>query len=490
MLVEENDAPVSAQVQIVEIPSPLEAALAYARRGKPIFPISPLNKRPLVGRLNDTEGNPIEGSGGLYRATTDEAVLREWWEKFPNAMPGMPTGERSGVVVVDLDLPKTDDGPDGHATWAKLQEIHGRAPRTRTHRTPSGGTHLFFKWDPDRPLGNTEGELAGLGINIRRRGGYVGMPPGMNEECKCYEVIDPSDEADIPEWLYRLIEGYQDELREQKSIEREAGPEAKKKYGEAALRSEVEHLAGMGPGSGRNIALNRAAFSLGTLVAANALTQWAVTCDLFEASQRNGLVREDGPRSVRQTINSGLTAGLKKPRIISERNGKDAEKKERGSNAGEGDDDLLVMLNGSLAKVEKRNDGPEGMLTGYGIIPVTVGKDDDNEDVTIGIVDPDTTQRGEPPTKKKLPDQVAAALKYLAETINEVGKSPPSSLPVSRAVTRAVMVEEWQEQCERRRLSGGKSSDAFRRAFDRAIDRLQQEGLIAVLDGYAWLLYE
>ena len=39
--------------------------------------------------------------------------------------------------------------------------------------------------------------------------------------------------------------------------------------------------------------------------------------------------------------------------------GKDVEKGERGSNAGLGDDDMFVMLNGCSAYIQKRNDGPE-----------------------------------------------------------------------------------------------------------------------------------
>jgi RecA-family ATPase len=50
--------------------------------------------------------------------------------------------------------------------------------------------------------------------------------------------------------------------------------------------------------------------------------------------------------------------------------GKDVERGERGSNAGLGDDDLLVILNKSVADVLKRNDGPEGPLTNYRIIPI------------------------------------------------------------------------------------------------------------------------
>jgi Bifunctional DNA primase/polymerase, N-terminal len=49
----------------------LDAALRYANRGIPVFPCSPLDKKPLTPH-------------GFKDATTDEAQIRAWWTQWPN----------------------------------------------------------------------------------------------------------------------------------------------------------------------------------------------------------------------------------------------------------------------------------------------------------------------------------------------------------------------------------------------------------------------
>lgn len=73
----------------------LRAALGYAAKGYPVFPVGK-DKRP---RVKWKEG-----------ATTDAATIRDWWVRWPLAMIGMPTGKRSGVVVLDVDRKNGVDG--------------------------------------------------------------------------------------------------------------------------------------------------------------------------------------------------------------------------------------------------------------------------------------------------------------------------------------------------------------------------------------------
>jgi hypothetical protein len=84
-------------------------------------------------------------------------------------------------------------------------------------------------------------------------------------------------------------------------------------YGEAALAREAETLAAVAPG-GRNHALNRASFSLHQLVAGGELEHGEVEHRLLAAAERNGLIADDGLRSVLATIRSGARAGLQHPR--------------------------------------------------------------------------------------------------------------------------------------------------------------------------------
>ena len=59
----------------------LIAALRYASRGWPVFPVKE-NKAPYTQR-------------GSRDATTDEATICEWWKRWPSALVSIVTGERS-----------------------------------------------------------------------------------------------------------------------------------------------------------------------------------------------------------------------------------------------------------------------------------------------------------------------------------------------------------------------------------------------------------
>jgi Protein of unknown function (DUF3987) len=87
-------------------------------------------------------------------------------------------------------------------------------------------------------------------------------------------------------------------------------------YGRTALRAECDKLAAMPKDSGRNNALNTAAFNLFQLVAGGELDEERdqVRKRLFAAAEAGGLVTEDGEASVRATIESGAKAGRAQPR--------------------------------------------------------------------------------------------------------------------------------------------------------------------------------
>ena len=75
----------------------LEAALEYARRNWPVFPITPRAKKLPLTRH------------GFKDASTDEHVIRAWWARWPDANVGIATGHRS-FVVVDLDIKEDRNG--------------------------------------------------------------------------------------------------------------------------------------------------------------------------------------------------------------------------------------------------------------------------------------------------------------------------------------------------------------------------------------------
>ena len=112
-------------------------------------------------------------------------------------------------------------------------------------------------------------------------------------------------------------------------------------YYRSALKDECAALAAMPPNSGRNNALNSAAFSLFQLVAAGGLDENTVRERLFAAAEACGLVAEDGAASVLATIDSGARAGRAQPRQAPDQD-RVAQSGVHAVQAGDGDGDNLI----------------------------------------------------------------------------------------------------------------------------------------------------
>ena len=308
----------------------LHFALDYSRRGWPVFPCNPTNKRPLLrGEIDPLTGKAIAGTGGFKQASHEPERIKAWWKEWPGAMIGIPMGSWTGVWALDPDAPKPPNNTDGRRNWAQLKLKHGDHARTHTHNTPGGGQHILFKYHADKPITNREGGIARLGINVRGEGGYVIAPPSMTADGNRYEFADALEAfnfAEAPDWLYDLILT-KPSISEQ-AVSRVRAPAdwpfpatSHRPYAEAALRRECDDLAATATGD-RNKQLNNAALKLGTLVAAGELSEGEVIGGLYEAVVANGLVADDGNRAAMATIDSGLRKGLQNPREIPERKAK------------------------------------------------------------------------------------------------------------------------------------------------------------------------
>jgi hypothetical protein len=65
--------------------------------------------------------------------------VAKWWGKFPEAMIAMPTGERTGIDVLDID------DPEQFAAGCDLDLTGNTMVRTRK------GYHVWFASDPSQP---------------------------------------------------------------------------------------------------------------------------------------------------------------------------------------------------------------------------------------------------------------------------------------------------------------------------------------------------
>ena len=246
-------------------------------------------------------------AGGFKAASKDPEQISAWWREFPHALIGVPTGAASGIFAVDLDG-VAHGGPDGLVAWDELTAGHA-APPTLRHETPNGGVHLLYRYDPQRPVTNRRGALP-AGVDVRGDGGYIIWPPSKLPDGRSWRVPETCETdavSDAPEWLYELI------------VEKPAAPPSSGKgngaYADAALADELAAVSGARRGR-RNATLNKAAFSLGQFVGAQALSAPDVEARLYGAAQASGLVADDGERAVMATLRSGLGAGQRSPRDI------------------------------------------------------------------------------------------------------------------------------------------------------------------------------
>src|SRR5262249_22579697 len=119
-------------------------------------------------------------------------------------------------------------------------------------------------------------------------------------------------------------------------------------YYRSALKDECVALAAMPKASGRNNALNRAAFNLFQLVAGGGLDENEVRERLFAAAEACGLVAEDGTASVLATIESGAKAGRVQPRQASDHGGDRRDHQDQHDGKQSDDDDLAVAVANDL----------------------------------------------------------------------------------------------------------------------------------------------
>ncbi|MEU2955424.1 bifunctional DNA primase/polymerase [Streptomyces xanthochromogenes] len=288
----------------------LDAALRAAERGWHVFPLRPGTKRPaLHGEAACPGTGPCAGGHRKWeqRATTDGDRIRATWERAPFNV-GIATGP-SGLVVVDLDVPKQNDKssadtPCGVTTFKALCERTGHAvPDTCRVRTASGGQHLFFAAPVAVRLANTAGSLAPL-VDTRAWGGYV-VAPGSITPTGPYEAVGDTAVAPLPAWLVRLLQPAPARPVGALRLPVVSGSRAAR----AALTAECAVVT-VAPDKQRNITLNRCAFKVGRFVAWGDIPRHVVE----EAFQAAGEARGLTAAECRSTIASALNSSLRKAR--------------------------------------------------------------------------------------------------------------------------------------------------------------------------------
>jgi Bifunctional DNA primase/polymerase, N-terminal/Primase C terminal 1 (PriCT-1) len=163
-------------------PPNLQAALAYAARGWPVFPTKP-DKSPYTVR-------------GFKSATCNPAIIRGWYLRHPDAGIGVPMGGASQLFALDFD-----NRHGGADALAKL-EAEGLLPPTLTHET-GDGCHKIFEYSKHMKLTNARGALP-TGVDVRVNG-YIIMPPSLHPSGKRYKVLNDLPPAWPPPKLLEML---------------------------------------------------------------------------------------------------------------------------------------------------------------------------------------------------------------------------------------------------------------------------------------------
>ena len=221
--------------------SALDVALSYIARGYRVFPCRDKNT-PLV----------------KWRAEASTSVIRivAWWQKWPRALIGTPTGEVD--VVLDVDPPAGLDTLEekGWPLWFE----------TPTSHTPRGGLHAHFAI-PEGNIRNTTGERGrGVGVNIdwRGRGGYALLPsPGSGYSW------DPHLSLDLPlaECPAALLPCEPERPISPRPVHTACGLD---RYAEGALDAACRAILTASNGE-QEATLNAECFAIGTLAAAGGI---------------------------------------------------------------------------------------------------------------------------------------------------------------------------------------------------------------------------
>ncbi|MEU1075231.1 bifunctional DNA primase/polymerase [Streptomyces sp. NPDC005878] len=343
---------------------PLALARGCAARDWPVHPLAPGRKTPVANckhcsRPGHTRSRCqcLESQGrwchGFHAATVDRARIERWWGPRPDLGVGVACGA-AGLVVIDIDdhpqpLPGRDrilpgiaihDDVDlrgmsnGFHTLAVLAALRGeKSPADDTStlrvRTPSGGLHVWYRAVRDgRRWHSSVGQGGGCSlawqVDVRAHGGYI-VAPGTVTSAGRYTPLEGAEEpALLPAWLADELErtGHLRKQRvpapqplhrpnraRQAVIAAGGGREQATRVLAAAL-AEVADCAAVAEGAGFTDKLNRAAYTVGGLVAAGYLGQDAGERVLLEAAEyaRPGQERRAAP-----IVRGGLAAGLRRP---------------------------------------------------------------------------------------------------------------------------------------------------------------------------------
>ncbi len=311
----------------------------------------PIPIRPIDSEFPNPGKAPIKKEWGVKYPTSSS--LNWYINKFPNMNLGLLLGLPGGIVDVDVDVPNL-------AAPVLAAMFPDGLPPTLGWRNLGGKLHLLFRFDEwlarygkaiikgvkkgDRIIGNRH--FLGLEVRI---GDYTGegkqhqtvIPPSLLVDGSARRWNERREILPIPDSMRAYLDQYAtvaDEPKEEPEparngkvirINRTTNDDHERRYVLAAIDGEMATVAEM-PEGDRNNGLNLAAYKLGGYIPSGASWGDEVATALLKAAQESGLPIDESQK----TIQSGLNAGIAKPRKIPPPTGGHANGQGQGKKGG------------------------------------------------------------------------------------------------------------------------------------------------------------
>lgn len=343
-------------------PDMLAVAQWCAATGWPVHPLAAGRKTPVRNCTSCAEpGHVRRGCScipagrwchGFHAATTDPGRISARWSHDKRSGVGVSCGP-AGLVVIDIDahavpLPKRErllpgipvhDGVDltglknGFHTLALLAALRREPdpatdPTTLRVRTPSGGMHVWYRAGAGRSwlcsTGSGRGRALAWQVDVRGTGGYI-VAPGTTTTAGTYTPVgDCRTPALLPAWLAGELTRTGHLHTPSPTAPSRRTPPSRARQAVAAagggrtaaarvLESVLADVAGCSAveeGAGFTAKLNRAAFTLGGLVAAGHLARHTAHDTLLAVAEH---ARPGRPGRAAGIVRNGLDAGTRRP---------------------------------------------------------------------------------------------------------------------------------------------------------------------------------
>lgn len=216
-------------------------------------------------------------------ASNDPSQIQAWINQFGSQLSlwGIPTGDKNGIVAVDIDVKKVNG-------FETVRSLNLSLPHTLSQTTVSGGKHFIYKNPEGIKFKNTVGSF-GDGIDTRGERGWIGL-----------YGLDNTPIADAPEWLIKSI-------KDETPNNFNSNYKIEINYANDLLDELCEKVMSAPQGESNNV-LNLVAFEAAQLfLTTNTFTKDHVSTALMAAAKLRGKSEYEA----RSTINSGFEGGIK-----------------------------------------------------------------------------------------------------------------------------------------------------------------------------------